>query len=115
MSTPRFLIDANLPYRFSLWQGSDFVHVFDLGDDWPDEKVWNYARSNDQVIVTKDSDFSHWIMLSAPPPRVVRFTVGNIRLRDFHVLANELWPRICQLVTDHKLVLVHRDRIEAIA
>ena len=29
----RFLIDANLPYRFALWQGEDYLHVYDLGDD----------------------------------------------------------------------------------
>lgn len=112
---PRFLIDANLPYRFSLWHGDDFVHVYDLGDDLPDAEVWEYARKNDLVIVTKDSDFSHWIMLSAPPPRVIRFRIGNMRLRDFHAFAKHLWPRLCQLSLDHKLLIVFNDRIETIA
>ena len=31
----KYLIDANLPYRFSLWQGEDYSHVFDIGDDLP--------------------------------------------------------------------------------
>jgi len=25
----RYLIDANLPYRFSLWRGDAFLHVFE--------------------------------------------------------------------------------------
>lgn len=36
----RFLIDANLPYRFALWRGDDFLHVCDLGDDLPDAAIW---------------------------------------------------------------------------
>jgi hypothetical protein len=35
----KFLIDANLPYRFSLWQGPDYVHVFDLNDRWADWEI----------------------------------------------------------------------------
>ena len=111
----RFLIDANLPYRFALWQGEAFVHAFDLGDDLPDADIWRYARDNDLVIVTKDADFSHWVMLSGPPPKVVRFRVGNLRLRDFHVLANRVWPRISELLDDHKLIIVCADDIEAVA
>ncbi len=27
---PRFLIDVNPPYYFSVWHGADYVHVSDL-------------------------------------------------------------------------------------
>ena len=111
----RFLIDANLPFRFSLWHGEEYLHVYDLGDDLPDADVWEHARRNDLVIVTKDADFSHWAMLSDPPPRVVRFRVGNMRLRDFHAFANQVWPKVRALSASHKLVIIFRDRIETIA
>ena len=81
----------------------------------PDADIWNHARINSLVIVTKDADFSHWIMLSEPPPKVVRFRIGNLRLRDFHTLAVRVWPRVCELLDDHKLVVVWQDRIEAVA
>lgn len=32
----RFLIDVNLPYRFSLWSGDDFMHMRDIGERWSD-------------------------------------------------------------------------------
>ena len=48
----RFLIDANLPYRFNLWQGQDYLHVFDLSDTWPDRETWRYAREQELTIVT---------------------------------------------------------------
>ena len=112
---PRFLIDANLPYRFSLWRGEAFLHAFDLGDDLPDADLWSHARTHNLVIVTKDADFSHWIMLSDPPPRVVRFRVGNMRLRDFHALVTCVWPCVVELLDNHKLVQVWPERIEAVA
>ncbi len=78
----RFLIDANLPYRFALWQGENYAHVFDIGDDLPDSAIWQYARDRDLVIVSKDADFSDRIILTEPPPRVVHLRVGNMRMRD---------------------------------
>jgi len=46
----RFLIDANLPYRFELWRGEDCLHVYDLGDDMPDAAIWQYAKEHDLII-----------------------------------------------------------------
>lgn len=47
----RYLIDANLPYRFSLWHGDDYLHVWDLNDEWTDSEIWAYARDHDLRIV----------------------------------------------------------------
>lgn len=30
----KYLVDVNLPYYFSLWDGEDFIHQADLGDTW---------------------------------------------------------------------------------
>ena len=67
----RFLIDVNLPYYFSLWNNEEFIHQKDIDDEWTDEKIWNYARQNNLTIITKDSDFSHRIILNSPPPKVI--------------------------------------------
>ncbi|MDO8414361.1 MAG: DUF5615 family PIN-like protein, partial [Gallionellaceae bacterium] len=80
------MIDANLPYRFGLWRSESCLHVFDLNDEWTDAKIWQYAAEHDLVIVSKDADFSDWIMLKDLPPRVVHLRFGNMKMRDFHVL-----------------------------
>ena len=111
---PRFLIDVNLPYRFSLWSGDDCIHMRDIGETWTDSQIWEYARDGDLVIVSKDADFSDRVMVSTPPPRVVHIRFGNMRMRDFHTLVSTLWPRIVTLSMTNRLVGVYENRIEAI-
>jgi len=41
---PLYLIDANLPYYFSLWNTPDFIHVRDIDETWTDEEIWNFAK-----------------------------------------------------------------------
>lgn len=66
------------------------------------------------MIVTKDSDFSARIILSDPPPRVVHLRFGNPRLAAFHDRFAAVWPQVETLLTDHKLINVFADRIEAV-
>ena len=110
----KFLIDANLPYRFGLWRGENCQHVFDLNDAWTDAEIWRYATEHDLVIVTKDADFSDWIILNIPPPRVVHLRVGNMKMRDFHTFMQRVCPQICGLAESHKLLIVHKNQIECV-
>ncbi|MDO8294495.1 MAG: DUF5615 family PIN-like protein [Gallionella sp.] len=112
---PKFLIDANLPYRFALWQGEDFAHVFDIGDDLPDSAIWQYAEQNDLIIVSKDADFSDRIMLSEPPPRVVHLRIGNMRMRDLFEFLHRVWPQVVELSASHKLIIVRESLVECIS
>ena len=77
---PKYLVDANLPYYFSLWNGKEFIHQVDLGDTWSDEQIWNYAKEHYLTIITKDADFSNRIILSEPPPKVIHLKIGNMKL-----------------------------------
>lgn len=110
----RFLIDANLPYYFSVWRGPSYVHVRDLDDEWPDRQVWNHAKELNLTIVTKDADFSDRMLLATPPPRVIHIRCGNMRMSEFHRVIAERWEDICDLSSRYKLVQVFQDRIEAV-
>ena len=111
----RFLIDANLPYRFEIWRGPAFIHVFDLDDTWTDSKIWRHARENDLVIVSKDADFSDRIMVAEPPPRVIHIRIGNLKMRELHGVIARGWPQAAALAESHKLVIFHQHVIECIA
>ncbi len=111
---PTFLIDNNLPYYFSLWKTSEFVFQRDLHSRAPDTFIWKFAEENGLTIVTKYRDYSDRMLLVSPPPRVIRFMTGNLRMRAFHALVTENWPHIAELSQTHKLVYVFHDRIEGI-
>ncbi|RNL55124.1 DUF5615 family PIN-like protein [Pedobacter jejuensis] len=110
--TQKFLIDVNLPRFFALWNSNEYIHQYDLGDEWTDSKIWLYAKENNLTIVTKDSDFSSRILLHVPPPKVIHIRLGNMKMSSFYNTLKALWPEVIQLNIDYKLVSVFSDRVE---
>ncbi len=111
---PKFLIDVNLPYRFARWSGEQFVHQIEINPTATDEAIWEFACESELTAVTKDSDFSHRMMLSEPPPKVIHVRLGNMKMKDFFAAVNAAWDDVVSLSEDHKLVNLFQDRIEAI-
>src|SRR5699024_5053513 len=92
----KYLIDANLPFRLSIWQGKNFIHQFSLGDTWSDERIWDYAKESRLTIVTKDSDFSNRIIMSAPPPKIIHLRIGNMKLKGLDAFITQEWNKIVE-------------------
>ena len=86
-----------------------------MGESLSDSFLWEFARKNELVIVTKDTDFSNRSMLAEPPPWVVHLRIGNMRKKDFHLFLARIWNQVESLLPTHKLILVYADRIEAIS
>jgi predicted nuclease of predicted toxin-antitoxin system len=82
----KLLFDHNLSPRLvdrlnDLYPNSN--HLFNLGlDAVEDTIVWQYARDNKFIIVTKDSDFSELILLRGFPPKVIWIRIGNCTTND---------------------------------
>jgi predicted nuclease of predicted toxin-antitoxin system len=79
-----------------------------------DTMLWEHARKNNLVIVTKDADFSQRIILAEPPPRVVHLRIGNMRRREFEAWLKQCWPRIEAVAKSHKLVNVFLNHIHLV-
>lgn len=109
-----FLIDNNLPYRVQVWQNDKFVFSKNLGKDWDDLKIWEYARVHNLTIVTKDSDFSNLILTNTPPPKVIHFKIGNMKLSELKSFIDDKWDDISNTSKDYKLVNVFQKIIEGI-
>ena len=94
----KLLFDENLsPYLVEKLAGDypDSLHVRSVGLCGQDDAaVWEYARQNDLLIVSKDNDFRQLIFLKGPPPKVVWLSVGNAGTE-----------AICQLLKDKRPVL----------
>lgn len=110
----KYLIDVNLPRFFSVWNNRNFIHQYDLGDEWADIEIWNYAKENNLTIITKDADFSAKMILQTPPPKVVHIRLGNMKMKQFHDVISSLWSQIIELNKDYKLINVFSDRLEGI-
>lgn len=109
------LLDENLPVRLTFLPKLPVVSASVLGASPSDTQVWDYARREELVIVTKDADFSGRIILHTPPPWVVHLRFGNLRRREFHALLARVWPQVEALLSTHKLINVHTDRVEGIS
>jgi predicted nuclease of predicted toxin-antitoxin system len=111
----RYLIDANLPRWFSLWSAGDCEFVHDLGADWSDSAIWDYAAANGLTIVSKDADFSDRALVADDArPKVIHMRVGNLKIEQLHQYLTAVWPDVCRASEASRLVQVYRDRIETI-
>lgn len=77
----KLLFDQNLSWRLPSKLADlypDSQHVRDAGlKESEDIDIWEYAKANDFVIVTKDMDFQQRSLLFGYPPKIVRLRVGN--------------------------------------
>jgi predicted nuclease of predicted toxin-antitoxin system len=110
----KLLFDANLSPKLvgrlaELFPGS--THVFDTGlaRFTPDERVWEYARSNGFVIVTADSDFLDLAERRGAPPKVVRLENCNYRTSLVESLIRQNAVRIAELERSSRPVLIIRN------
>ena len=93
-----FLVDAQLPPALARWiasQGHHATHIFDIGLQAVDDPViWERARGEKTVIISKDEDFvDHWL-LSAEPVQLVWIRKGNCSNRALLGWLEPLWPDV---------------------
>jgi len=77
----KLLFDQNLSWRLCLKLADiypDSDHVRNCGfRESQDIDIWEYAKSNGFVIVSKDVDFQQRSLLFGHPPKIVWVRVGN--------------------------------------
>ena len=77
----KLLLDENLSDRIiqriiDLYPSSDHVKTLALINT-DDVVIWEYAKANDFVIVSKDSDFHQRSLLYGHPPKFIYLRIGN--------------------------------------
>jgi len=110
----KYIIDANLPYYFSLWKDEAYEHVIDIDPNMKDSDIWIYAKEHNLTIVSKDADFSDLVLLNNPPPRVIHVRLGNMKMKAFHNAIDGIWDEVLTMSEEYKLVRVYIDKIEGI-
>jgi len=79
----RFLFDQNISHRIlklipEKYSDSTTVKKEGLINE-TDREIWEYARSNDYIIVTQDSDFNDLNSLYGFPPKILWIRTGNLK------------------------------------
>lgn len=77
----KLLLDENLsrrivPFLQVAFPGSSQIVLLGL-ESASDTEIWQYAKNNDYVIVTRDSDFQERSLVAGHPPQVVWLKISN--------------------------------------
>lgn len=100
----KLLFDENLPPALvsavpTQFAGSAHVHTCQLGSAG-DSMVWQFARANGFMIVTKDSDFEQRAVLLGAPPKIIWLRTGNCSTAYLVALLNEHAAHIEEFYTN---------------
>ena len=108
----KFLVDANLPRKLSWFNTDDFSFVHDWGDAFPDKAIWDHALKHDLIILTRDSDYFHWVIQTKVSPKIVYFKLQQQGRKDLDTFFALHWERICKLIETHRMVIATIDALE---
>lgn len=94
----KLLFDENLSHRLVSLLADlfpDSVHVRDIGLKAADDiRVWDYAKTDDLIIVSKDSDMHDRSFLFGYPPKVIWIRLGNCSTSDAEKLLRHEYETI---------------------
>lgn len=89
----KLLFDQNLSPRLprvlaDIYPEGTHVREINLRDA-TDTQIWEYAKANGFVIVSKDSDFQARSLLYGSPPKFIWLRVGNCPVKTIEKLIRE--------------------------
>jgi predicted nuclease of predicted toxin-antitoxin system len=79
----------------------DSTHVYLIGlDVAPDPIVWEYARDNEFLILTRDADFSDLNVMLGFPPKVIWIRRGNCTTTEIESILRSNYEAVKSLAQD---------------
>lgn len=112
----RILLDQGLPRstaKILKEAGWDIIHTGEIGlSVASDREIIEYARENEMVVVTLDSDF-HAILAveNAKRPSVIRIRMEGLKGNALANLIQKIWPKISAQVESGALITVTENAI----
>lgn len=96
-------IDAQMSPAIAVWIRSEFgvdaVAVRDLGlRDAVDEEIFQAAKRENAVVMTKDGDFVLLLDKLGPPPQVIWVTCGNTSNARLKEILTNILPKALELL-----------------
>ena len=79
----KLLFDQNISFRIIKILDTHFPGAAQVGEirlnGATDREIWQYARNNDYIVVTFDSDFNDFANLYGHPPKIIWLRTGNTK------------------------------------
>lgn len=83
------------------------THVKTIGlNEAADAELWVYARDNDYLIVSKDTDFRNRSVIHGYPPKVIWLRLGNCSTNTFEQNLRKHYTDIKGFVRDANVGLL---------
>lgn len=106
----KLLFDENLSHKLARRLDDIFpnsIHVRDVGLKATDDPlVWEYARDNDFMIVSKDVDMHDLSLVFGNPPKVIWVRLGNCSTSDVENLLRREFDVIKAFYADDTVSLL---------
>lgn len=107
-------LDAQLSPDIANWLrqqlGVDAIAVRDLGlRDATDLEIFEAARQQNVVVMTKDSDFVHLVNSFGTPPQVLWLTSGNTSNAKLRLILEKTLPDALTLLAAGERIVEIRD------
>lgn len=103
----KLLFDQNISYRLVNRILDIFPEAKQIGEldliDASDRKIWEFAKENDYVIVTFDSDFYDFSVVWGHPPKVIWLRTGNTTTAQTETVIRAHQSTIQHFVLDESL------------
>jgi predicted nuclease of predicted toxin-antitoxin system len=108
-------IDAHLSPAIAIWITNTFgvtaVALRDLGlRDTEDPEIFEAAKAQGAIFMTKDSDFVDLVDRLGAPPQIIWLTCGNTSNARLHEILSSVLPEALELLrSGEKLVEISGD------
>ena len=113
----RFLVDTQLPPSLAVYlsiKEYNSIHTthFQDGHLLADHEISMIAKTENRIIITKDSDFFERYVISGSPPNVLLLQLGNIRNVDLLAFFDRELEKVVTLFQEgSSLVILNRQKI----
>lgn len=92
------------------WLSQTFkVEAYALRDlqlrDAEDERIFQKARQQGIVLISKDSDFVEMVLRLGTPPQLLWVTCGNVTNRRLQNLLTQVFPRALELLVSGEAIV----------
>ena len=98
----RFLFDQNISHRILKLLSDQYNRSSTVKEEGLinslDKEIWDYARINNYVIVTQDSDFNDLNLLHGFPPKIIWIRTGNLSTQELATMLDKYSPEIAEFL-----------------